>query len=168
MHNERGKGSELMDWVAAFANAPSADALARRARSANVPKVVADALVDYTKEERAEAREKWVSKKVHRGKKLLSSILNGNLHPVTAASSLADCFRAPRARQTSVVWHVEQPPDKSMFKATIQIGSELAGVASATSLKAAKFEAAQTALAALRSMDREKWLTKELELVCDV
>jgi len=168
MHNERGKGSELMDWVAAFANAPSADALARRARSADVPKVVADALVDYTKEERAEAREKWVLKKVHRGKKLLSRILNGNLHPVSAASSLADCFRAPRARQTSVVWHVEQPPDKSTFKATVQIGSELAGVASATSLKAAKFEAAQTALAALRSMDREKWLTKELELVCDV
>ena len=168
MHRERGGESALMDWVEAFANAPSASALASRARSAKVPKIVADALVHYTKEERAEARKKWVLKKVHRGKKLLSNVLNGKLHPVSATSSLADCFRAPRARQTSVVWHVEQPPDTTMFKATVKIGSELAGAASATSLKAAKFEAAQTALNALRSMDCEKWLTKELELVCDV
>jgi len=166
LHAERGGKTGLIDWVRAFANGSTPGTFTSRAKQHQVPKDVADALAQYTFEERAELRTKWLAKKAMRAQKLLELISAGNVQPMSAAHMISDVLRSPQSKKTSVVWEVDEPGG-DVFNVNIRLGSEIFASASAETLKKAKFEAARVALAALKNIDSQVWLRNELRLVYD-
>jgi hypothetical protein len=157
-----------VDWALAFGNASQPKEAFRlaRANAKTTPECVAKAFERFDQKNRATAKAAWLVRQMKKAEHIVQKMTEGALHPVSATHALMDILRAPKSKRKVVEWVGAESKGGGLFEVELRLGSSVRARGEGRTVKAAKFEAARGAFAAIKdgdAVDAGTWIKRELD-----
>jgi hypothetical protein len=158
----------LEDWAMAFGNAsqPKEAFRSARANAKTTPECVMKAFERFDQKNRELVKEAWLVRQMKKAQRVVKQMAEGALHPVSATHALMDILHAPKSKRKVVEWVGSGSKGGGLFEIELKLGSSVRARGEGRTVKAAKFEAARGAFAALKdgdAADATIWIKRELE-----
>ena len=169
LHAEYAGGeASLEDWAMAFGNAsqPKEAFRSARANAKTTPACVMEAFERFDQRNRELVKATWLVRQMKKAQRVVKQMAEGALHPVSATHALMDILHAPKSKRKVVEWVGSGSKDDGLFEIELKLGSSVRVRGEGRTVKAAKFEAARGAFAALKdgdAADATIWIKRELE-----
>ena len=169
LHAEYAGGeASLEDWAMAFGNAsqPKEAFRSARANAKTTPACVMEAFERFDQKNRELVKAAWLVRQMKKAQRVVKQMAEGALHPVSATHALMDILHAPKSKRKVVEWVGSGSKGGGLFEIELKLGSSVRARGEGRTVKAAKFEAARGAFAALKdgdAADATIWIKRELE-----